>query len=164
MKHKNRMKKKSVWNRWICFQKNVETRNQKPLGTWVLGYLPPGCWQHKPQLWRTLKTNLETFNGRCHSEKCRAWWAECFVIFRGNCSWFYGVKFTLCIFFQPTYNTSHTKPQRWRQLQNVQKTFQVRLQIENVELGELNILRYPKPSYDHEHSTYTYRHAILAMA
>ena len=36
--------------------------------------------------------------------------------------------------------------------------------LKNVELGELNILRYPKPSYEHEHSTYThtYRHAIIA--
>ena len=34
-------------------------------------------------LWRTPKPNLETFKGRCHSEKCRAWWTEYFVMLRG---------------------------------------------------------------------------------
>ena len=73
---------------------------------------------HRPRLWRTPKTNLANSRGRCHSEKCRAWWAESFLIFRGNCSWFYGIKFSLCIFFstniQPKpHKHTHADTQTW---------------------------------------------------
>ena len=78
-------------------------------------------------LWRTPKPNLETFKGRCHSEKCRAWWTEYFVMLRGV--WGGGIVLILwvlnllCDFFSSsTYNIPHTKPRRWRQLQNVLKT------------------------------------------
>ena len=78
---------------------------------------PPLAIRHprsNSPLWRTPKPNLETFKGRCHSEKCRAWWTEYFVMLRGvwggwNCSDFMDVKFTLWFFF-PLLHTTYPTP------------------------------------------------------
>ena len=114
------------------------------------------------RLWRTLKTNRETFNGRCHSAKRRAWWAEYFVICGGNCSWFYGIIIYLVnFFFQPTYNTSYTKPRRWRKLQNVQKLSRDIVILKNVELDEVNFCAVENIYINmNTHIYKTKRHAI----